>query len=303
MDPTVFPIIAYSLTSQTVPLTTLRDIGLFQLRPVLTGVPGVAQIGVTGGKDEEFQILVNWARLAAFGLSFDDVAKAVASANVLRAVGRLEDHYKLFLVVSNEILNGVDPIRHTVVKTLPDGVVTVDDVATVSRSTAPQWIRVTADGHDAVLIDVYQQPGGNSVQIARNVEARLDEIQSKLPPGVSIANWYDQSQLVTTSTASVRDAIMIGAVLAALVLLVFLKSWRVTLIALLVVPASLSATIVLLYALHMSFNIMTLGGMAAAVGLIIDDAIVMIEQIIRRVRQAGSPSGRVLAAAAEFSRP
>ena len=303
MDPTVFPIIAYSLSSQTVPLTTLRDIGLFQLRPVLTGVQGVAQIGVTGGKDEEFQILVNAARLAAYGLSFDDVAKAVSSANVLRAVGRLEDHYKLFLVVSNEILNGVDPIRHTVVKTLPDGVVTVDDVATVRRSTAPQWIRVTADGHDAVLINVYQQPGGNSVQIARNVKSRLDEIQSKLPPGVSIANWYDQSQLVTASAGSVRDAIMIGAVLAALVLLVFLKSWRVTLIALLVVPASLSATIVLLYAFDMSFNIMTLGGMAAAVGLIIDDAIVMIEQIIRRVRQIGGATGGVLAAAAEFSRP
>jgi CzcA family heavy metal efflux pump len=301
MDPTVFPIIAYSLTSQTVALTTLRDIGLFQLRPVLTGVPGVAQIGVTGGQDEEFQILVNAARLAAYGLSFDDVAKAVASANVLSAVGRLEDHYKLFLVVSNEILDGVDPIRHTVVKTLPDGVVTVDDVATVRRSTAPQWIRVTADGHDAVLINVYQQPGGNSVQIARDIKARLDEIQSKLPPGVSIANWYDQSQLVTTSATSVRDAIMIGAVLAALVLLVFLRSWRVTLIALLVVPASLSATIVLLYALDMSFNIMTLGGMAAAVGLIIDDAIVMIEQIVRRVRQTGGAG--VLAAAAEFSKP
>lgn len=301
MDPTVFPIIAYSLTSPTVPLTTLRDIGLFQLRPVLTGVPGVAQIGVTGGKDEEFQILVSSARLAADGLSFDDVAKAVASANVLSAVGRLEDHYKLFLVVSNEILGGVDPIRHTVVKTLPDGVVTIDDVATVRRSTAPQWIRVTADGHDAVLIDVYQQPGGNSVQIAANVKARLDEIQPKLPAGVSIANWYDQSQLVTTSAASVRDAIMIGAVLAALVLLVFLRNWRVTLIALLVVPASLSATIVLLYALQMSFNIMTLGGMAAAVGLIIDDAIVMIEHIVRRVRQAGG--GGVLAAAAEFGRP
>jgi multidrug efflux pump subunit AcrB len=303
MDPTVFPIIAYSLTSQTVPLTTLRDIGLFQLRPVLTGVPGVARIGVTGGRDEEFQILVNSARLAAYGLTFDDVAKSVASANVLSAVGRLEDHYKLFLVVSNETLNGVEPLRRTVVKTLPDGIVTVDDVATVHRSTAPQWIRVTADGHDAVLINVYQQPGGSSVQIARNVKVRLDEFQSKLPPGVSIANWYDQSELVTASAASVRDAILIGAVLAALVLLVFLRSWKVTLIALLVVPASLSATIVLLYALNMSFNIMTLGGMAAAVGLIIDDAIVMIEHIIRRVRRAGSTGPGVLAAAAEFNKP
>ena len=119
MDPTVFPIIAYSLTSQTVPLTTLRDIALFQLRPLLTGVPGVARIGVTGGQDEEYQILVNSARLVAYGLTFDDVAKAVAAANVLRAVGRLEDHYKLFLVVSNEVLNGANALRHAVVKTSP----------------------------------------------------------------------------------------------------------------------------------------------------------------------------------------
>jgi multidrug efflux pump subunit AcrB len=239
----------------------------------------------------------------SYGVTFDDVAKGVAAANVLQAVGWLEDHYKFFLVVSNEILNGVDPLRQTVVKALPDGVVTVDDVATVERSTAPQWIRVTAGGRDAVLVNVYQQPGGNSVQIARDVKARLDETQSKLPPGISIANWYDQSALVTASAGSVRDAIMIGAVLAALVLLLFLRSWKVTLIALLVVPASLSATIVLLYALHMSFNIMTLGGMAAAVGLIIDDAIVMIEQIIRRVRQTGTIGSGVLAAAAEFGKP
>ncbi len=140
MDPTVFPIIAYSLTSQSLPPTTLRDIALFQLRPLLTGISGVARIGVTGGRDEEYQILVDPARLRSYGVTFDDVAKAVAAANVLRAVGRLEDHYKLFLVVSNEILNGVDPLRHTVVKALPDGVVDVDDVATVQRSTAPQWI-------------------------------------------------------------------------------------------------------------------------------------------------------------------
>ncbi len=303
MDPTVFPIIAYSLTSQTVSLTTLRDIALFQLRPVLTGVPGVARIGVTGGLDEEYQVLVNSAQLVAYGLTFDDVANAVASANVLRAVGRLEDHYKLFLVVSNEILNGVDRLRNTVVKTLSNSVVTVDDVATVRRSTSPQWIRVTADGRDAVLINVYQQPGGNSVAIARDVKTRLGEMRSRLPPGISISNWYDQSELVTASAASVRDAILIGAVLAALVLLVFLRSWKVTLIALLVVPASLSATIVLLYVLGMSFNIMTLGGMAAAVGLIIDDAIVMIEHIVRRVRQAGPAGQSVLAAAAEFGKP
>jgi CzcA family heavy metal efflux pump len=300
MDPTVFPIIAYSLTSSALPLTILRDTALYRLRPLLVSVPGVARIGVSGGSDEEYQLLLSASRLVAYGLTFDDVAKAVSAANVLRAVGRLEDHYKLYLVVSDDTLHGADQLRRTAVKALPGGgVVTVGDVAEVRRSTAPLWTRVVADGQDAILLNVYQQPGGNSVAIARAIRRRLQEVEPKLPPDIRIANWYDQSQLVTAAAASVRDAILIGAVLASLVLLGFLRSWRVTVIAAIVVPAALSATIVLLYALHMSFNIMTLGGMAAAVGLIIDDAIVMLEHIVTRLRR----SDGALAAAADFARP
>jgi len=308
MDPTVFPIIAYSLTSKTVPLTELRDVARFQLAPVLTGIPGVARVGVTGGSDEEYQILVDPGRLMAHDLTLDDVTKAVAATNVLQAVGRLEDHYKLYLVVSDETLSGLDQIRHTVVRNGPDGVVTVGDVATVQQSTAPQWIRVTADGRDAVLFNVYQQPAGNSVAIAREVKARLDAFRPRLPQGVTIANWYDQSELVVASAGSVRDAIVIGAILAAFVLWAFLRSLKITILAVLVVPLALAATVALLRILGMSFNIMTLGGMAAAVGLIIDDAIVMVEHIVRRIRArreegAQTLGAGVLAAAREFTRP
>ncbi|HEY4038195.1 MAG TPA: efflux RND transporter permease subunit [Burkholderiaceae bacterium] len=303
MDPTVFPIIAYSLTSRNVPLTRLRDIALYQLRPLLTGIPGVAQIDVTGGSDEEYQILVDPGRLIAHNLTLDDVARAVSSANVLSAVGRIEDHYKLYLVIANNSLNDIGQLQRTVVRSGSDGAVTVADVATVERSTVPQWVRVTADGKDAILFNVYQQPGGNSVQIARQVKQRLEAVRSQLPPGVALANWYDQSELVTASAGSVRDAILIGIGLATIVLLIFLRSWRVATIAVLVVPAALSATVVLLYALGMSFNIMTLGGMAAAVGLIIDDAIVMVEHIVRRQTSDNGAATGVLAAAAEFTKP
>jgi CzcA family heavy metal efflux pump len=303
MDPTVFPIIAYSLRSSNVPLTRLRDIALYQLRPLLTGIPGVAQIGVTGGSDEEYQILVDPGRLIAHGLTLDDIARAVSAANVLNAVGRIEDHYKLYLVVAENSLDSIERLQRTVVRSGPDGVVSVADVATVERSTVPQWVRVTADGADAILLNVFQQPGGNSVQIAKQIRQRLDGFRGQLPAGVVLSNWYDQSELVTASAGSVRDAILVGIALATLVVLMFLRSWRVAAIAVLVVPAALSATVVLLYALGMSFNIMTLGGMAAAVGLIIDDAIVMVEHIMRR---RASDSGRVtgvLAIAAEFTKP
>ena len=302
MDPTVFPIIAYSLTSDTVSLTALRDLAQFQLRPLLSGVDGVARIQPVGGAQEEYRVTVDPYKLQAYAMTISDVAQVLNSANVVNAVGRMEDHYKLYLGISDNRLKNIDDIRKTVLKTGPDGLVRLDDVGTVSVSTVPQWIRVNADGHDAVLLNVYQQPGGNSVMIARGIDARLH--QYPLPKGVKIAKWYDQSRLVVDSAASVRDAILIGVALAAAVLLLFLRNIKITLIAVIVVPAVLSATVVILHILGMSFNIMTLGGMAAAVGLIIDDAIVMLEHIIRRLR--ASPvdhHGRVMAAALEFSKP
>src|SRR6202043_2642166 len=179
------------------------------------------------------------------------------------------------------------------------------DAAAIEQANEPQWVRVTADGHDAVLFQVYQQPGGNTVQIARDIKAKLERLQNQIPEGVHLASWYDQSELILASNGSARDAVLIGVGLAALILLVFLRNWKITLFAAIAVPAVLCATVLLLYVLKMSFNIMTLGGLAAAVGLIIDDTIVMAEHIVRRVREqrSGAPRQAVVTAAAEFSRP
>ncbi|HOV18886.1 efflux RND transporter permease subunit [Ottowia sp.] len=304
MDPTVFAVLAYSLTSPTLSLTALRDIAQYQMRPLLSGIAGVAQVGVVGGEREEYRVTVAPARLAAHGLTLADVAAALNAANVVQAIGKIEDHYKLYLVVGDTRLKTLDDIRHTVLKSGQDGIVQLDDVARVERSIEPQWLRVTADGRDAVLLNIYQQPGANSVQLTRDVTAALAKYQAALPPDVKVAAWYDQSQLVTDAAASVRDAILIGAVLAAGVLLLFLRNLKITLIAVVVVPVVLAATVVLLWSLNMSFNIMTLGGMAAAVGLVIDDAIVMSEHIVRRMRGAvAGPRDTVMRATIEFFRP
>ncbi len=302
MDPTVFPIIAYSLTSDTVSLTALRDLAQYQLTPLLSSVEGVARIHPVGGQLEEYRVTVDPDKLQAYGMTMDEVAKVLSSANVLTAVGRIEDHYKLYLGVSDNRLKSLEDVRSTVLRSGPDGLVRLGNIATVADGSVPQWIRVNADGHDAVLLNVYQQPGGNSVRIAHDIDARLKNY--KLPAGVRMAKWYDQSRLVVDSAASVRDAILIGVALAAGVLLFSLRNIKITLIAIIVVPAVLSSTIVVLYLLGMSFNIMTLGGIAAAVGLIIDDAIVMLEHIVRRLREFPEDHhGRVMAAAIEFSRP
>jgi CzcA family heavy metal efflux pump len=305
MDPTVFPVLAYSLTSQQQTLSALHDLALFQMRPLLSSVEGVARVDITGGATDEFEVEVDPARLAAYKLSLADVSKAIGAANVLMANGRIEDHYKLYLIIANITITKLDELRRVVVSASGANQVRLGDVAVVRSGVTPQWIRVTADGKDAVLVNIYQQPGANSVAMARAVRAKLTQFQAQMPPGVRLANWYDQSELVTASATSVRDAIMIGVVLAAITLFVFLRNWKITVIAVALVPVVMAATILLLDVFGMGFNIMTLGGMAAAVGLVIDDAIVMIEHIVRRMRESGAHAfhGRVMAAALEFTRP
>ncbi len=304
MDPTVFPVLAYSLTSDSHSLVELRDIALYQLQPLLSTVAGVARVGVLGGDQEEYRVTVDPAQLATYGLSLADVANALSANNVITAVGRLEDHYKLYLVMSDTRLLDLSRVRQTVVRSSEDGIVLLGDVATVSKDTRPRWNRVTADGHEAVIFQVFQQPGGNTVKIAQELKQKLSEFRTQLPKDVKVANWYDQSELILASAASVRDAVIIGVVLAAIILLLFLRNLKITVIALISVPGVLAATVLLLFVLHMSFNIMTLGGMAAAVGLIIDDTIVMVEQIMRRLPSGpGNHHGKVMRAAQEFSEP
>jgi CzcA family heavy metal efflux pump len=305
MDPTVFPVLAYSLTSKQQSLSALHDLAQFQMRPLLSSVEGVARVDVTGGATDEFEVAVDPARLAAYKLSLADVSKAISASNVLMATGRIEDHYKLYLVIADATITKLDDLRNVVVSANGPAQIRLGDVATVRAGVTPQWMRVTADGQDAVLVNIYQQPGANSVAMAKAIRAKLSVFQSQMPPGVRLANWYDQSELVTAAASSVRDAIMIGVVLAALTLFVFLRNWKITAIAVALVPVVMAATILLLDVFGMGFNIMTLGGMAAAVGLVIDDAIVMIEHIVRRMREGGASAfhGRVMAAALEFTRP
>lgn len=305
MRPTIFRMLAYTFTSRRVSQVTLRDIARYQLRPLLSAIPGVARVGVIGGRIEEYRVTVDPARLAEYGLTISDVNRALANSNVLRTVGHLQEDYRFYLVISNTRLHRLRDIRRTVLRSGGNGIVRLDEVATVARALKPQWTQVLADGKPAVSVQIYQQPGGNTVAITRAVKKVLQRFERSLPPGVHVKKWYDQSTLIQGAANSVRDAVLIGALLAALVLFVFLRNARITLIALITVPSVLAATILLLFVLHMSFNIMTLGGMAASVGLIIDDTIVMLEHIMRRLHEGRpEPRGeRVMVAVRQFTRP
>jgi CzcA family heavy metal efflux pump len=304
MDPTVFPVAAYSLTSENESLVTLHDLAEYQLVPLLSSIDGVARVEVMGGEQAEYRVEVDPDKLSACDMTFTDVADAVSASNVLQAVGRMEDHYKLYLMLSDTRIHTLNDIENTVLRSGAAGLVRLEDIARVYPTTAPQWLRVTADGHDAVLVQIYQQPGGSTVNIVQGIRDQLASYTKRIPKDVHIANWYDQSQLITESATSVRDAIAIGIGLSAILLLIFLRSIKITLVGILIVPAVLASTILLLNVLHMSFNIMTLGGMAAAVGLIVDDAIVMIEHIVRRLRERSQDLALTIREAAiEFTPP
>jgi CzcA family heavy metal efflux pump len=309
MDPTVFPILGLTLTSDTRDLTQIHDLAFYTMRPFLSAIPGVAQVEVLGGRVAEYQVLVDPERLQAAGLSVDDVSKVLTANNLVAAVGRLEDRYRLYLTLADSRLLSTDDIANTMVKAGPTGAIRLGEIAHVQLSTAPQWTRVTANGRDAVLINIRQSRGANSVNLVAMVREQLAAHAHEVPRDVKVGTFYDQSELVSASAASVRDAILIGAVLAGIVLLVFLRDLRLTLVVAIVLPVTLSITALLLAVFGMSFNIMTLGGMAAAVGLVVDDAVVIVEHLVRRLheRSVGRPpegtDQSLLPAAQEMLKP
>ena len=302
MDPTVFPIISYALISKTVSPVALHDFAQFHVVPLLSAIPGLARVQVQGGATAEMQVVADPHALAAHGLSLADLGTALAAGNVLQSVGQLQDRKRQFLVLSHRSLHTARDLGDVVVQADAHGLVRVRDVASVQAGVQPQYINVEEDGEPAVLFNVFEQPDGNAVQVAHGVRDKLATLT--LPAGVRMVNWYDQSALVTRSAASVRDAVLIGLLLAGVVLYAFLRSLRVMAVAIIVVPATLATTVLLLSLFGLSFNIMTLGGIAAAVGLLIDDVIVMVEHIARRAGAiGGAGTEAVLPAAAEFMRP
>ncbi|MES2291377.1 MAG: efflux RND transporter permease subunit [Pseudomonadota bacterium] len=305
-DPTIFPVLGISLTSDKRDGVALAQIAQLKLRPLLSTVSGVAGVDVLGGSNPEVEVEVDPAKLGALGMTINDVNTALSGANTVAAVGKIEDRHRLYLTLVEDRLESEADIRAIPVKAgsaIGAGVATLGQIATVRRAPAPVWTKVTSNGANAVLVNIRQTPTADAVGLVASVQDRLKSVA--LPADVKISFFYDQSELVTGAANSVRDAILLGALLAGVVLFLFLRSWRLMVITATLLPAVLAATCLVLYALHMSFNMMTLGGMAAAVGLVVDDAVVMLEHLMRRLQEAEGEKERpsMLAAAREMAKP
>ena len=282
-----FPIIGYSLTSETTPQTDLWEMATYEIKPRLNRLDGVSTVLVQGGEEPEFQISPNPAKLLQTHVTVTDILDAVRRTNLIDSPGLLERNHQLYLGLVSAQVHTPEEIANIVVKSTKDGVpVRVQEVATVTPSVRPVYTIVTADTKPAVLLSINRQPESNTVEVAQEVHDEVAQIQKTLPRGAHLRLFYDQSTIVTQSIHSVRDAILIGLVLASIIMVLFLRDWGTSLVAGAVIPITLLVTFIALKALGESFNLMTLGGLAAAVGLVIDDAIVVVENIVLH-RDAG----------------
>jgi CzcA family heavy metal efflux pump len=282
-----FPIIGYSLTSQTVPQTQLWEMATYEIKPRLNRLDGVSTVLVQGGQQPEFHITPDPAKLLTANVSVTEILDTMRRTNLIDSPGLFERNHQLVLGLVSGQVHTPQQIADTVIKTTPTGIpVRIGDVASVAPGVKPVYTIVTANGKPAVLLNINRQPDSNTIQVANEVHARVEGIRKSLPPGIEIRPFYDQSIIVSDSIKSVRDAILLGLILASIILVVFLHDWGTSVVAGLVIPVTILVTFVALKLLGQSFNLMTLGGLAAAVGLVIDDAIVVVENIVLH-RDAG----------------
>ena len=299
-----FPILGYSLTSDRLSQTQLWELATYTLKPPLNRVDGVSTVTIQGGQVPEYHVVPNLAKLQAAGVTILDLTNAIQNSNIIDSPGLYEQDHQLVLGLVGAQAHDLDSVQQLAVKTTTAGApVRVGDVAAVIPAAMPVYTDVRANGLPAVLLNIARQPSSNTVAVADGVAAQIAQLRKDLPSGVRLEPFYDQSQIVRESIRSVRDAIVIGLVLACVILLLFLKDWRSSLIAGLVIPFTVSATVLVLWLIGQSFNLMTLGGLAAAIGLVIDDAIVVVENIVLHRDAGESRVAAVAKALHEIARP
>ena len=283
-----FPIIGVSLISPTRDITALWETARYDIKPRFLRVPGVARVDLVGGRTPEYHVVVDPLRLNAAQLSLAQITDALTTTNLVSPTGMHEENHTLYLTVVDGRVHDIDEIENLTVKVVNGRPIRLKDFARVERQREPVFNVVTAEGVNAVLLNIRSQPDGSTLDIADGVKTVMAALQRELPPDMKLAFFYDQSLLVRASVQSVWEAILFGLILSICIIYFFLKSWGTTLIAVIVIPVTVLVTLLAMRLAGLSFNLMTLGGIAAAIGLVIDDAIVVVEAIYAKVA-AGLP--------------
>ncbi|WP_018344007.1 efflux RND transporter permease subunit [Cytophaga aurantiaca] len=281
MNQSLFPVYGYTLESKNHSLIALKDNANLVVRPVFAQVDGISNVVVRGGKSKELVVIPDAVKMSSLGITPLALITVFNNNNFVQSNGYLSDYRRLYLTLTDIRVMDVDDLKNVVVKNDGSRTVTLKDIATIDIQEQQEFIVINANGNDAVVIDLVKQQGVNLIDFADNIEVKAEEVRKLLPPGIELKSYYNQSAFVGDSIHSVLKTIYEGLFLAIVVMIIFLRSFRASLVVTLTIPVTVAFTILILYLTGISINIMSLGAIAASIGLIIDDAIVIIEQIYR----------------------
>lgn len=298
-----YPVAGYSLTSDKLSLLKLRDLAVYTIRPQLASIPGIYNIEIMGGREREYRINLDPAKLALYKIDYKTVEEAVASTNNLKFVGKLKEANKLYLNIADNRFKNISDIKKTIITRRGNTPIYLYDIADVEPALKETFIACESDLKPAVLLTVIKQPGTNAVEIMDNVAKTWKRLNNSLPTDVKISKWYDMTEFIKNSIASVRDAIVFGVILTFLILLLFLRRLKITLVTIIIIPIALLISFVFIKLLGISLNLMSLGGLAAAIGILVDNAIVVIENIERYLEEGRTGEEAIIDASSEIIIP
>ena len=304
MNPSILPIIGYSLESKTRTPIEMKLLAEYSIKPFLSQVEGVSEIRVIGGKTKEYWLVLDTKKMSTLSITPDNVNTVLSQTNFIKSNGYMSDYRLLYLTVTDASISSKEQLENIVISNNGKRIILLKDLADVQIQEAKEYIKINANGHEGILLAVIKQPNANLVDISDKMELKLQELKKILPKDVSIQPYYVQADFVKDSIKSVVDSLWIGLALAIFVAIIFLRSFKASAVILVTIPVTLLLTMIFVYAFGQTFNIMTLGAMAAAIGLIIDDAIVVVEQIHRTHEEhPDQPSGILVQKAIHYLFP
>lgn len=281
MNPSILPITGFSLESKTRSPIEMKLLAMYTIKPFLSQVEGVSEIRVIGGKEKEYWLVLNTQKMNSLGITPESISNALNQTNFIKSNGYLSDYRLLYLTITDASVSSKEQLEQIVISNNSKRIVLLKDIADVQIQEAKQYIKINANGHEGILLAVIKQPNANLIDLSDKMDQKLKELRRIIPKDVSIEPFYVQADFVKDSIKSVTDSLFMGLSLAILIAIIFLRSLKASSVILITIPVILCVTIICLYAIGQTLNIMTLGAIAAAIGLIIDDAIVVVEQIHR----------------------
>jgi len=298
-----YPVAGYSLTSDKLNLLQLRDLGIYTIRPLLASIPGVYNIEIMGGNQREYWVNLDPQKIVALHLDYRKVEEALRNSNTLEYVGRLNEANKLYLNIADNRFLSINDIGNTIVARDGPTPIKLSEIARIEPAIKETFLACESDLKPAVLVTVIKQPGTNAVSIMKEVEKRWVDLEKTLPKDVQVNKWYDMTDFIRSSMGSIANAIILGALLTILVLLLFLRRLRITLVTAAIMPVALLITFIFIKMSGMNLNLMSLGGLAAAIGILVNNAIVVVENIERFLEEGYTRKEAVVQATREIIPP